>query len=269
MSASTLVRLAALLAIPVLFPSCILVAKETTETVPATCETTPAQPTQPAAAPKADATPVAKPTDARVDDPKAAEAKSRAKARKAEKRAHELELARMELELAGMEAERELQECKRKAEDARRELDEARRAMEHFRAKSPRELADKQLDLDRSVQGKTEAEQELREMEATYAKDQFATDTKELVLMRHRKRVEFAARGLELAQAEFNDMKLVDLPRREREHEQKVRDAEAELRNAEFAVVRKELGNRMELARKRWAVAELERPEDDGEAKGD
>ena len=117
----------------------------------------------------------------------------------AEKRAHELELARMELELAGMEAEREVQECKRKLEEARREVDEARRAMEHFRAKSPRELAEQQLDLDRSVQAKTEAEQELREMEATYAKDQFATDTKELVLMRHRKRVEFAARGLELS----------------------------------------------------------------------
>ncbi len=269
MSASNLVRLVALLALPVLFPACILVAEENTEMMSASSEATPAQPTQPAAAPKADATPAGKPAEARVDDPKAAEAESRAKARKAEKRAHELELARMELELAGKEAERELQECKRKAEDARRELDEARRAMEHFRVKSPRELADKQLDLDRSAQGKIEAEQELREMEATYAKDQFATDTKELVLMRHRKRVEFATRGLDLAQAEFNDVKLVDLPRREREHEQKLRDAEAGLRNAEFAVVREELGNRMELARKRWAVAELERPEDDGEAKGE
>jgi len=269
MSVSALARLAALLALPVLCPSCILVAKETTETMPAPCEATPADPSKPAVVAKDETKPAVKSSEAQPADPKAAEAKARAAARKAEKRAHELELARMELELAGMEAEREVQECKRKLEEARREVDEARRAMEHFRAKSPRELAEQQLDLDRSVQAKTEAEQELREMEATYAKDQFATDTKELVLMRHRKRVEFSSRGLELAQAEFSDLKSVELPRREREHEKKLRDAEAELREAEFALVRKELGNRMELARKRWAVAELERPADDDDAKGE
>jgi hypothetical protein len=126
-----------------------------------------------------------------------------------------------------------------------------------------------QLDLDRSIQGKTEAEQELREMEATYAKDQFATDTKELVLMRHRKRLEFATRSLELEQAEFNDKKSVELPKREREHEQKLRDAEAELRAAEFAAAKQKLATQMELARKRWELSLLERPDEDDEKKGD
>lgn len=269
MSTAALARLAALLALPVLLPSCILVAEETRETVSAPCEATPAEAGKPAVVPMVEGQPVDKSAETKGEAPASAEAKARAKARKAEKRAHELELARMELELASMEGERETQECKRKLDEARRELDETRRAMEHFRTKLPRELADKQLDLDRSTQGKLEAEQELREMEATYAKDQFATDTKELVLMRHRRRVEFAARGLELAQAAFDDLKAVELPRREREHEKKLRDAEAEVRDAEFALVRKELGLRMELARKRWAVAELERPDDDGDAKGD
>ncbi|MBM3991389.1 MAG: hypothetical protein FJ298_10350 [Planctomycetes bacterium] len=273
MSASVLARLAALLAIPVLLPACILAFEECGTTLPATspatCESAPVAGEWRASAPAADSQPAAKPPQETSGAPASAEAKARAKARKAEKRAHELELARMELDLAKLESERELQECKRKLDEARRELDESRRALEHFRTKLPRELADKQLDLDRSTQGKLEAEQELREMEATYAKDQFATDTKELVLMRHRRRVEFAARGLELAQAAFDDLKAVELPRREREHEKKLRDSEAEVREAEFALVRKELGQRLELARKRWAVSELERPDDDLEAKGD
>lgn len=266
MSLLPLVRPMALLCVTLALPSCILVAKETQG--PATTEcATPAQPTDAAAG-----TAVAKPEERKPESKPAAEnaeAKARAKERKAQKRAHELELARMELDMARMEAEHEEREAARKVEEARRELDEARRDMEHFRAKLPRELADMQLDLDRSIQGKTEAEQELREMEATYAKDQFATDTKELVLMRHRKRLEFATRALELEQAAFNDKKSVELPKREREHEKKLRDAESDLRSAEFAAAKQKLSTQLELARKRWELSELERPEEDGEAKGD
>lgn len=202
----------------------------------------------------------------------AAAAKERAKARKAEKRAHDLELARVELEVAEIEAQSGQLSAEIKLDNARRELDEARRALEHFKGRlMPRELEDGRLDLDRAMQNKTEAEQELREMEATYAKDQFAKDTKELVLMRHRKRVEFSTRGLAIAQAEFTDKEQVDLPKRLRELETKLRTAEQAARDADVALQKQALRNKLDLARKRWSILELERPDDEaeGESKGE
>ncbi|MCC7015133.1 MAG: hypothetical protein IT454_21410 [Planctomycetes bacterium] len=189
--------------------------------------------------------------------------KAKDAARKAAKRAHELALARIELEIAELEAKVDADEARTKIERAERELEEARLALGHFKSrKLPRELEDGRLDLDRSIQSKTEAEQELKEMEATYAKDQFAKDTKELVLTRHRKRVEFANRAFAIAEAEFVDKQQVELPRTQRELERKLHDAELALEDARAAQRKQELQTKLELARKRWSIEELERPED-------
>lgn len=257
MSSPNSARLGALAALPLFLSSCIVVAKET--------DTKSAGPQPP---PKS-----APQVGGAAAPAKAAEggdeAKARAAARKAEKRAFDLEIARTELELARMETENEERVARLKVDNARRSLEEARLALEHFKARLPRELESSQLGLDRATQGKIEAEQELREMEATYAKDQFATDTKELVLMRHRKRLEFAERGLRLSEAEFKDKREVELPRQQREHERKANDAEQSLRDAEFALERTRMSGQMQLARKRWAVTELERPlDEDTEKKG-
>lgn len=204
--------------------------------------------------------------DAQADQ-KSDAAKARAKARKAAKREHELSLARVELEIAEIEVRSDELEANLKLEDARRELEEARRTLEHFRArKMPRELEDGRLDLDRATQSRTEAEQELKEMEETYAKDQFAKDTKELVLMRHRKRVEFSHRSFAIASAEFADRENVELPRQLRELEQKMRAAEIDVRDAEVALQKQQLKSKLELARKRWDVRELEEPDEDEES---
>lgn len=244
-------RLGALSLVPLLLSSCVFVAKETD------------------ASPLDSAGPSGPTAGAKVEPAGKAEAKAKAAARKAEKRAHDLELARTELALAEVEVAQNQREAEQKLQKAREGVDEARRALQHFMAKLPRELEETQLNLDRQAQGKLEAEQELREMEATYAKDQFATDTKELVLMRHRKRLEFAERGLKLAQAEFADKREVELPKAQREAERRLRDTEQSLMEAEHAFERTKLSSEMQLVRKRWSVKELERPLDEDDGKGD
>jgi len=233
-----------------LAPSCILVAMETVGDDE----------------PKATEVAGEKGTAANVDDAKAKEAKARAKERKAEKRSHDLELARAELEIAEVEAKNDLHVAEFKLDNARKGLEEARISLEHFKSrKMPRELEDARLGLDRAVQQKTEAEQELREMEATYAKDQFAKDTKELVLMRHRKRLEFATRSLAIAEAEYADKEKVELPRTLRESERKLRDAEQSVHEAEVALHKQQMQVKVDLAKKHWSIKELERPDDESD----
>lgn len=244
-------RLGALSLVPFFLSSCVFVAKETEK------------------GPLESAGPEAPANAAKVEPAGKADAKAKAAARKAEKRAFDLEIARTELALAELEVAQNQRESEQKLTKARENLEEARRVHEHFVAKLPRELEESQLGLDRQTQGKLEAEQELREMEATYAKDQFATDTKELVLMRHRKRLEFAERGLKLAQAEYTDKRDVELPRQKREQERKLREAELSVLDAEHSFERTKLSGQMQLARKRWAVAELERPADEDSGKGE
>lgn len=251
MQFSLLARLGAFALLPFLFTSCVLVATETEKGPP-------------------DAAGKNAPTvAAKVEPVGKADAKAKAAARKAEKRAFDLEIARTELALAELEVAHDQREAEQKLQKAREGVGEAKRALEHFMAKLPRELEETQLNLDRQTQGKLEAEQELREMEATYAKDQFATDTKELVLMRHRKRLEFAERGLKLAQAEFTDQREVELPKAQREAERRLRETEQSLMEAEHAFERTKLSGQMQLARKRWSVKELERPLDEDDGKGE
>jgi hypothetical protein len=228
------------------------------------------------AKPAADAKPAtdAKAAEAAADpkaaETKAAEAKERARARKLEKRAHDLGVAKSELEIAELESKSEEHEAQVALDEARRSLGEAQTALAHFvERKLPQQLADARLDLDRSTQNKLEAEQELREMEATFEKDQFARDTKELVLARHRKRVEFSTRSLALAEQRFADREQVDLPRERRELERKVRDAEQKVREAEVKQRKTRMANEVELTKKRFQVSELERPLEDDEGGAD
>jgi hypothetical protein len=108
---------------------------------------------------------------------------------------------------------------------------------------------------------------ELREMEATYAKDQFAKDTKELVLSRHRKQLDFANRDMELARQRFDDERNVTLPKTQRDHEKKLRDAEDGVRDAEVGLRRANAKAEMSLRRLRFKLKELEQPEEEEAAK--
>ncbi len=126
--------------------------------------------------------------------------------------------ARFEEERLKFENLHEDRRAQVKAVEAERERDEAKKKLDEFLATGKADrLARSALSLDRSRDWLHQSEQELKELEAMYAAEEFATMTKELVLHRGRKQVEFAKRDLELAEKEATRLRDEELPREERE----------------------------------------------------
>lgn len=176
----------------------------------------------------------------------------------------ELEGARVALQVAELESQAEALEAQEGLEDARMELEEAERAHKRFvEVSMPHQIASGQLGIERQMQGLGEARQELAQMEAMYAAetnmDATARATRDMVLERHRKRVEFGERGLELERAEFQDTVAAALPLEQRELEDKLLEKRRALRKAETALAKHALQSARDLAKARREVVEAER----------
>jgi hypothetical protein len=189
---------------------------------------------------------------------------AREKEEKLGKLRFELEGVRVELQVTELEAQAEALEAQEELDDARLELEEAERALKRFtEVKMPHTIAEGQLGIERQIQNLGEARQELAQMEAMYAAepnlDASGQATRDMVLGRHRKRVEFGERGLELARAEFQDEVGAGLPREQRELESKLREQRRALRKAETALAKQALEGARSLAKARRAVVEAER----------
>ncbi|HUR29703.1 MAG TPA: hypothetical protein VM509_16045 [Planctomycetota bacterium] len=194
--------------------------------------------------------------------------------RKAQKKARETTYARMELALAEMEAENDLRDAKFDVEHARQDLEAAQRELDHFqRQAKPLELEDSQLDVDRSIESALERQQELDELTSMYKKDEVAKMTKELVLQRGKKTMEFAQRELELDKKRAASKKEHDLTVKERDLTLAVAKAQQEAGSAEAKLKKVQAHNELELLRARHKLEDAERPDDDegsadGESKG-
>jgi hypothetical protein len=176
----------------------------------------------------------------------------------------ELEGERVELQVAELKSQAEALEAQEELEDARVELDEAERALKRFgEVEMPHQIASGQLGIERAMQSLGEARQELAQMEAMYAAepnlDATGQATRDMVLERHRKRVEFSERALELARTEFQDEVGAGLPLEQRELEAKLREQRRAVRKAESALARHTLESAHGLAKARRAVTEAER----------
>jgi hypothetical protein len=197
----------------------------------------------------------------------------------------ELEGERVELQVAELEAQAKALEAQEELEDARAELEEAERALKRFgEVKMPHEIATGQLGIERNMQSLGESRQELAQMEAMYAAeanlDATGQATRDMVLERHRKRVEFNERALELARTEFQDEVGAGLPLEQRELESKLREKRRAVRKAESALARHTLESAHGLTKARRAVSEAERKlaraengaddgDDEGKGKGE
>jgi hypothetical protein len=170
-----------------------------------------------------------------------------------------LAYARIEMSIA----EADTGASKRKAEDgvasAQRKLEEARKALEHFRAKErDLEMSKLTLGLDQASWRVEAEKQELAELEAMYKKDDVATLTKELVLQRGKKGVEFAERDLAHEQREAEAKRGFELPKKERELEVEVLEAELALRDARAEAEKTGLAIDLALRKARDEVADAE-----------
>ncbi len=138
------------------------------------------------------------------------------------------------------------------------ELAEARNELRDYQEKvQPRELEEKRISLDRSVHRADHAKDELAELTAMYEADEFAKATKELVLKRGRRELEMAERSLAVARQELEHHENVAVPKRVRELQRKVVDAERERKKAELEAEKQQ--REAELAARKAAdrIAEL------------
>jgi|GEM_PF-3134076 len=189
-----------------------------------------------------------------------------AKAKKRAQQQRALELAELELQVAQLEAEQATTEAGRAVEEAHREVDEAQRALAHFQDHvMPHELAEAQLALDRADHRRELAKDELDELISMYAAEEFAELTKELVLKRGRKDLEFAERALVLQQAEQQALAGVELPRRRRDLEHELQQAQNGLADAEAAQRQGAIETQVKLLKARHELEDL-RADQDGEA---
>lgn len=138
--------------------------------------------------------------------------------------------AEAELAIKQLENKLAVDEAQAERSKAMRELEEAKRSLDAFTGQvMPRELDEKRMQLDASMHRAEHAKDELNELTAMYEADEFAKSTKELVLKRGRRELEMAERGLALARAELQHFEGTVLPKRQRELEHAVHDAERAL----------------------------------------
>lgn len=149
------------------------------------------------------------------------------------KATREVEYAKMELEISKMSTAAEGRDADNAVLEATQRLDAVTKDRDNFiNRDKPAKIADKQLDIDRAAWRMEESKQELDELESMYKKEDFASLTKELVIQRSRKNLEFAQRGLELAKKGQEELLSHELPKKELELNQAVEKAQKLLQEA-------------------------------------
>lgn len=165
---------------------------------------------------------------------------------------HSLEKAKLSLEQA------ELRNAAAIAQ-ADAELDVAQRKFEDFEKRDvPSRIAWTELALQRATDNFTEAQEELGQLELMYNDDEFADQTKEIVLERARRRLERSQRDLELRQKDFETLTERTIPSERRDLElgvvNKTEARKRALENAETSMI----DNRIALINAEGKIESLE-----------
>lgn len=172
----------------------------------------------------------------------------------------DLEESQLELKLTELRTNREQADQEVALAEAQRALDEARADLKHFvEVERTHRIAEAELGLDRSAEYAEQAAAELKELEAMYAEEEFATMTKELVLRRGKKSREFAARGLANQKTDVRTLKEHKLPKERRDLEHALETATREVTEAKGDLALGTLERELTLLRARRGVRELEK----------
>jgi hypothetical protein len=179
---------------------------------------------------------------------------------KVAKKEFELECARLELNIKKLGNEAEEKSAMQEVADAERGLRDAREALEDFQKHDqPAKLDDSQLDLDQAVQMRVQRQQELDELMAMYKQEELATLTKELVVSRETKTLDFARRRLELQTKATEHLRAIELPKKQRELTEGVAKAERRLADARSKSDKQKLENQLEMMKAEHGIADLEK----------
>lgn len=176
------------------------------------------------------------------------------------KKTRAVEYARLQLEVAKLDAEGSQRAAAQAVEAAERELAAAKNERDHYKKTAAKlELEERALAIDRSKQNVVEAEQELGELEAMYAQEDFAATTKELVLTRGRARLEMSRRDLELAERRQSILKGFEQKKREKELGDRLTKAQVDADAAKARVAKTEIETRLSVMKAEHALEDAER----------
>jgi len=168
--------------------------------------------------------------------------------------------ARLELKIAQAETESTARKAQDEVESSENAVKVASDTLDHFlKAERDLELSEVQLGLDRATWRLEAERQEMAELEAMYQKDDVATLTKELVLQRGKKGVEFAERELAHEQREASMKREFELTQKLRELELEKRAKENALRETRAEQARSKDEIELKLRKARAQVEDAEK----------
>lgn len=192
--------------------------------------------------------------------PKQEEADAKDKKKEIAAKTRELEFARLELKIEKQKLAAAARKAQDEVEKAEHGFKKAAAALEHFdKVEQPLELAQAQLSLDRATWGMEEDRQELAELQKLYAENQVEGTTKELVIQRSQKKLDFAKTMLGHEQQEFDAKKGFELPTKRKDLERAKVEAEKELRDARADKLRTADENELELRKQEAKLDDLEK----------
>ncbi|MCA8941020.1 MAG: hypothetical protein KDB80_00555 [Planctomycetes bacterium] len=204
--------------------------------------------------------PTTAPTEHAAESPKAEEDDGEDMAAKLAEAELDLRSAEIAAEIDAMDRELKASRAEREVEAKRQAFERATRELEHFRSHEQKLRLDRSnLGLDRSRHRRELAADELGELEAMYAEEDLATKTKELVLKRGRKNLEFSQRDLEFDEREAAALTGFELPKQLEEKMLAVDKAKFEIHAAQVEQRKTELSNRVSEMKSKAAIKNARR----------
>jgi len=179
--------------------------------------------------------------------------------REIEKKERGLRYARIELDLLQSKLRGDEVASELSIESARRAAEDASTALDRFeKLEQPLHEAESSLSMDRAKRRVVEQRQDLEGIRRIYD-DEIEAEAEEIVIQRHVMQVEFAERGLAIAEQKQHLSLENEVRSKDRKLRWAVREASAKLRKAEEDAERARAKAELELMKKTDALAELER----------
>lgn len=194
--------------------------------------------------------------------------KSRKELRQKERRLVELErnveVARHKLRKTQLATEQAEQRNAAALTKAETELELARRRLSTFNDRDvPSRLAWTELSLRGAEDGAKEAQEEIEQLEKMYSDEEFADETKEIVLQRGRRRLERSLRNLELRRTDAATEREEKIPLERSEHEQSLRAAEEALKRAHEDIAVSEIDRQIAVINAELEITKAEQELED------
>ncbi|MGD8452613.1 MAG: hypothetical protein PVJ57_12410 [Phycisphaerae bacterium] len=185
--------------------------------------------------------------------------KARERERKLAHLERDLETARLRLQKTKLDNEAAALRYAQSLEQAQTELQLAQEKFDTTQAlEVPQRIAWSELNLQRSRDNLQNATEELEQLELMYKDDQFADQTKEIVISRSRRELERTQRDVQLREEEHRRLLEVYLPREKREQELQLAKQERGVVNMQSDEQRAVIDRQIALINAEAAITKLE-----------